>query len=491
MKLFVAISFVLAAGFIPLKSQTTRHISLDETIQLARSNSVDATVALNRLRTAYWEYRTFRADLLPEVTFNATLPSYQKSYTPYQLSDGSYTFVRNNYLQLNGELSVSQSIWPTGGTLSLATSLDYLRQLSGSNSSRYMSVPVALTLSQPIFGTNHTKWNRRIEPVRYDEAKARFISDTETVAMNAITYYFDLLIGKELVNIARQNLDNAEKLYEIARAKRDMGQISENELLQLELNLLDARSACTSRLSDMKSRMFQLRSFLDISDDVRLDPSVPVDIPDVSIPYEDALDKALANNQFSKNIRRRQLEADYEVAKARGDRRQITLYGRVGLTGASDVIRGAYTPLKDNQVIEIGLKVPILDWGKRSGKVQVARSNREVVEGQLRQESMNFRQDIFVLVERFNNQREQVAIAAKADEVARRRYDTNVKTFMIGKISVLDLNDSQVKKDEARREYIDQLYKYWYYYYQLRSLTLYDYQTDKPLLLDALRNLHS
>ena len=183
-------------------------------------------------------------------------------------------------------------------------------------------------------------------------------------------------------------------------------------------------------------------------------------------------------------MRRLQLEADYEVAKARGDRRQITLYAQVGLTGASDVIRGAYTPLKDNQVVEIGFKVPILDWGKRSGKVKVARSNREVVEGQLRQESMNFRQDIFVLVERFNNQREPVAIAAKADEVAQRRYETNVKTFMVGKISVLDLNDSQVKKDEARSDYIQQLYNYWYYYYQLRSLTLWDYQSSTPLESD-------
>jgi len=482
-KLVLVVCAILA-GLLPSGAQTTRRLSLDDAIMLARTNSVDAAVALNRLRTSYWEYRTFRADLLPEVTFEATLPSYQKSYTPYQLSDGSYTFVRNNYLQLNGALSVTQSIWPTGGTLSLNTSLDYLRQLSGTSSSRYMSIPVALTLSQPIFGTNHTKWSRRIEPVRYAEAKARFISDTETVAMNAISYYFNLLIGKELVNIARQNLGNAEKLYEIAKAKRAMGQISENELLQLELNLLDARSACTSRLSDMKSQMFQLRSFLDIGDDIELDPEVPSSVPDVSIPYADALDKALTNNQFAKNIRRRQLEADYEVAKARGDRRQITLYAQVGLTGASDVIRGAYTPLKDNQVVEIGFKVPILDWGKRSGKVKVARSNREVVEGQLRQESMNFRQDIFVLVERFNNQREQVAIAAKADEVAQRRYETNVKTFMVGKISVLDLNDSQVKKDEARSDYIQQLYNYWYYYYQLRSLTLWDYQSSTPLESD-------
>ena len=43
-----------------------RNITLSEAIVLARTQSVDAAVALNELKTAYWEYRTFRADLLPE-----------------------------------------------------------------------------------------------------------------------------------------------------------------------------------------------------------------------------------------------------------------------------------------------------------------------------------------------------------------------------------------------------------------------------------------
>lgn len=67
----------------------------------ARTNSVDAAVALNELKTAYWSFRTYRADLLPEVNFNATLPSYRKSYSAYQQDDGSYTFVRNNNLQMS------------------------------------------------------------------------------------------------------------------------------------------------------------------------------------------------------------------------------------------------------------------------------------------------------------------------------------------------------------------------------------------------------
>ena len=53
----------------------TLTLSLDDAIARARANSVDAAVALDELRQAYWEYRTYRADLLPEVTFNATLPA--------------------------------------------------------------------------------------------------------------------------------------------------------------------------------------------------------------------------------------------------------------------------------------------------------------------------------------------------------------------------------------------------------------------------------
>ena len=95
-----------------------RNITLSEAIVLARTQSVDAAVALNELKTAYWEYRTFRADLLPEVNFTGTLPNYNKSYSTYQNSDGSYSFVRNNTLGLSGQLSVDQNIWFTGGKLS-------------------------------------------------------------------------------------------------------------------------------------------------------------------------------------------------------------------------------------------------------------------------------------------------------------------------------------------------------------------------------------
>ena len=131
------------------------------------------------------------------------------------------------------------------------------------------------------------------------------------------------------------------------------------------------------------------------------------------------------------------------------------------------------------------------DWGKRRGKVKVAESNRRVVESRLRQENMNFNQDLFLLVERFSNQQRQLDIAMRADTIALRRYDTNVETFMIGRISTLDLNDSQLKKDQARQNLVNQLYQYWHYYYQLRSLTLWDYARHTDLNADFDRLLRN
>lgn len=431
-----------------------RDITLNEAIALARIQSVDAAVALNELKTAYWEYRTFRANLLPEVNFTGTLPNYRKIYNSYQNADGTYSYVRDNVLGLSGEVSIDQNIWLTGGKLSLTSSLDYLKELGSNGSKQFMSVPVSLELTQPIFGVNTLKWDRRIEPVRYSEAKAAFISATEEVTMKAITYYFELLLAKESLATERQNKTNADRLYEVAIAKRKMGQISENDLLQLKLNALQSKADVTAAESNLNAKMFQLRSFLGVSEQETLNPTLPTSVPMLNMEYKRVLEKALERNSFAQNIRRRQLEADYEVATARGNLRSIDLFASVGYTGQSNALSTAYRGLVDNQVVQVGVKIPILDWGKRRGQVRVAKSNREVVLSKIRQEQMDFNQNIFLLVENFNNQAQQLNIAQEADLIAEKRYRTSVETFMIGKISTLDLNDAQNSKDEARQKHI-------------------------------------
>ena len=464
----------------------TLRLTLDDCITMARRQSIDAAVALGELRSAYWQWRSYKADLLPEVSLQGTAPSWNKRYSSYQQADGSLSFVRNDYLGLDGAVNITQKLWPTGGTLSVESSLDYLHQSgSGGSGNQFMSLPVAVTLSQPLFSVNHLKWNRRIEPLRYREAQARFLTETEQVAMQAISLYFGLLLAGEQVNIARQNLQTAEKLYEVAQAKRRMGTISENDVLQLRLDVLTARSALTNAVSNRQARQFALRSFLDVETDI--EPSVPEDVPQVRLDYDNVLSHALQNNALATTMRRRQMEADYAVASARANRQSINLYAQLGYTGTGDNMNSAYRNLLSNEVVSVGITVPLLDWGKRKGQRRLAESNRDIIQGQLRQQAQDFRQDIFILTEQFNNQAEQLRIACEADTIARRRYHTNVETFKIGSISTLELSDAQKSKDQARIGRIQQLFNYWYYYYQLRSIALWDFERGCELTADVER----
>lgn len=484
-KYILVIAILLIA---PLVSRAEElRLTLENAIVMARKNSVGSAVALDELRTAYWEWRTYRADRLPEIALTATAPSYSDRYSSYMDAEGNYSFVRSHSLDIQSQLSVTQNIPLTGGKLQLTTTLDFLHQYGADKGNRFMTIPVALSLSQPVFGVNALRWRGKIEPVRYSEAKAAFMSATEDVALTTIGLFFNLILSRENLVTANLNLENARKLYSVAKKKRAMGRISNNDLLQMELNVLDAESKYTQSETTLKSNMFALRSHLNIDSDVEIYPVVPSSIPATSISYDHALSEALANNKFAYNIRRRQLEAEYEVAKAKGDMRQVNLFVQVGYTGTDNRIGDAYSRLRSNQLVEVGFSIPIVDWGKRKGKVKVAESNLRVTESRLRQEATDFRQELYVLVERYCNQGRQLENATRAYEIAKQRYDTNVQTYMIGMISTLDLNDSQQRKDESMRNYINELYLLWNYWYQIRSITLFDYQANTPIDNDVSR----
>ena len=66
-------------------------------------------------------------------------------------------------------------------------------------------------------------------------------------------------------------------------------------------------------------------------------------------------------------------------------------------------MNSAYRNLLSNEVVSVGITVPLLDWGKRKGQRRMAESNREIVQGQLRQQAQDFRQNIFILTEQFTS----------------------------------------------------------------------------------------
>ena len=136
------------------------------------------------------------------------------------------------------------------------------------------------------------------------------------------------------------------------------------------------------------------------------------------------------------------------------------------------------------QTLKVTLEVPILDWGLGRGKVKMAQSRREVVRTTVEQSIVDFDQDVFLKVMQFNRQNDQVELSKKADVISQNRYNVTKERFLIGKIDVLDLNVAQTERDQAKQKFINTLSNFWRSYYQMRSITLYDFETKQPLKAD-------
>lgn len=476
---FFAILFLSLA--INASDATIRNLQMEEVILLARTQSVTDATSRNRLRAAYWRYVAHKATLLPEVALTGNLPDFKSGYNLLQNAQGGYNFVRTNVMRLNGELSVTQNIPWTGGSLGISSSLERVSTYGDHKSQRFLSVPASLTLTQPIFGVNTFKWENKIEPVRYREAKQNYMQEVEQTTRDAISRYFDLLVAQERFESAVQNELNAQKLHEIAQIRLRNGEISTNDERRLQLNLLSAISTRTSEETNWRAQMFRLQSFLGLPSEDTLRAQLPNFVLQPDIHFEEVLTYARANNAFQPYLERRRLEAEYAVAQAKGERFQLDLFASVGYTGQNEHLPDAYKTLIDNQQVKVGIRLPLIDWGKRKGKIKTAEWAQQVTETQLQRETQAFEQDIYILVERYNNQQFQLRIADQSDSIAQLRYQTSIEVFLLGKIGVLELNDAQQSKDNARINRIRALWQFWDYYYRIRTLTLHDFTGTHPI----------
>lgn len=466
-------------------AQETKVLTLDEVIKLAEEQSPYALIAKHRFRASYWQYRTFTAEYLPGLTLTGNLPDYSTAYSRVWNSvTEQYDYASTNILQTSGSLALAQNIGLTGGSISLVSDLTFERDFAR-NSNKYITSPVNIRLTQPLFRYNELKWQKKIEPLKYEEARKTYLSDVEDVHMMAVRYFFNLALAQINVQIAETNMDNADTLYQIAKGRYNLGTIAEDELLQMELSYLNAGAAINESEINLQDRELSLRSFLGFNQNVRIELLIPSEIPDLQVEVNEVLKLAEENNPELIGYERQLVEAQSSVAQAKAEKGlNANLTASYGLRDQDPLFDLAYDKPNRQQTVRIGFTLPILDWGLGRGRYKMAQSSEELTRMQVEQSRSDFEQSLLLDVRQFNLQGTQVGIAAKADTVAAKMFEVTKQRFLIGKIDVLDLNNADTRKDQNKRDYIQALNDYWNYFYNIRALTLFDFINRKPLETD-------
>ena len=480
------LEIILCFLMIPLLSvqaQNTERYSLDlqDVVSMAIEQSPSVKYAQNRNVNYYWRWRNFKTRYRPQLVISGILPDFNNSTVAVTQPDGSIEFKDVTNLSTSARLSLNQSI-PLTGTSVYASTSAYRIQDFNKNSTSYSGNPFSIGFTQPIFAINWMKWSQKTEPLVYDESLKNFIETVEEISLNAVYRYFRYLMVQTNYNLAESNLKNSNNNLKIAKTKKELGNISENNYARNELAVLNAQKSLNQARMDLKNADFELKSYVGLSQDKTIELQIPLNITLYDINLERALEEAKANRKEGSEYERRLIEADRDLLNAKkSNGLSATLQGSYGLSNSAETMGGVYEQPERQQTVRLALSIPILDWGHSASTVKLAESQRDLVLYDVDKDREGFERSVVVQVEQFGLMRDQLITAKEADKVSESGYQIALKLFQNGEISITDLNIALSERENAKRDYIRTLEAYWEAYYNLRILTLYDFENDQKI----------
>lgn len=461
-------------------AHSQQQITLDQAIEIAQKKSPEYKALINQNQASYWRFRNFKASFLPQLRLDATLPSYSNSINRLTNDQGEDIFVQTNQSRLQGNLSLNQNLGFTGGTLSFSSQVERV-DLFTNDATRFAVVPFSINYRQNSIFYNEFKWNKKIEPLLYEEAKRDFIEGMEAISLNTTRRYFALLKAQVQAKIAQSNFSNQDTLFQISKGRFKMGKIAENDLLQIELSVLNSKNEVTTNEINIKRTSQNLARYLDLETENLL-LNAPKELSIFTVTVEKALEEAKSNRKAVIEFRRRRLQAEQDVAEVKGNNRlQLRLNANFGISQQGDDFNNLFQDYNQQQNVSISVGVPILDWGVSKSRRKLVEANKDLVNTNVEQDEQEFEQEIYLHTLNWKNQRNFLEIAQKAQEIATKRYDITKKRFILGKITITDLNIALQEKDRAALSYLNSLEKFWTDYYTLRRLTLYDFIKNEKI----------
>lgn len=483
LRFFLYLGLVFTCPFMKRVQAQSLQLNLQKVIHIANDSSLEAFRVKNLYLRGYWEYRSFKAGRLPSLTLNVTPAKYNRDIVQRYVSDLDMDVYRTQQSLFSyGNLAIQQNFDLTGGTFYIDSELSFLRYFGATNTTQYSSVPIRIGYSQNLIGYNSFRWEKKIEPLKYEKVKKELVYNMENVAEQATSYFFALAMAQAEHKLAEENLKSCSNLYRMGEQRHELAGISKADLLTLKLEVVNAQNTLLTTASNTKRAMFSLASFLNLPKDTEIALELPGKPGELSITPTIALEKARENNPEFLQQRQNVLEAERDLDRTKRQRYfEANVSASIGFNQVASSLKGAYIHPMQQDMVSIGVTVPIIDWGVRKGKYNMAKNNLNVVKTAARQEELSVEEEVIMTVNDFNIQQNIVSSAEEALDLAILAYQETRERFIIGKSDINSLTLALNRQQEAQEKYISALRNYWMYYYKIRRLTLYNFELNITL----------
>ncbi len=458
-------------------------ITLDKALSIAETGSPDLQLSMLNLERFQKNLEAQRAALKSRFSldFNPVEYSNQRRFDS-RVSEW-YT---NENLSTNARFLVSQPILVTDGTISLSNEFGWQSSNSSAGNTSESEVfynNLYLNLNQPLFTYNRLKLQLKELELNLENANISYAMQRLNLERNVTQFFYNVYMTQMNLTIAKEELENTQKSYDIIVNKVDAGLAAREELYQAELNLATSRSGLQNSQVTFENAKDQLKLYLgmDLYEDILI-------LADISAnPVSVDLEKATENGLNSR-MELRQREIDIESSQFdliqtkslnefRGD-----LNLRVGITGDNQNLNQIFNNPTSSPSVALSFNIPLFDWGEKKARIAAAEAGIKSQELNLSEEKKQIIVGIRQVYRNLQNQLNQIEIAKQSEINAQLTYEINLERYANGDLTSMDLNLFQTQLSQRKIAYQQALIDYKIELLNLKIQTLFDFVTNTEIV---------
>ncbi len=487
MQKIVLLGILIFFGLTRLNAQEA--LTLERALEISETGSPDLQQSLLNLERFKKNLDAQRAALKSQFSLSVSPASYsnQRRFDSYR-SDW-YT---NKTYSSSGRFLISQPILPTDGTIALSNEFGW--QYSSSDAvnavnpeSRRFYNNLYLTLNQPLFTYNRLKMELQQLELSYENANIGYAMQRLNLERNVTQFFYEVFMAQRNLTIAKEELENTQKSYDIIKNKVDAGLAAKEELYQAELNLATSKSSLQNNEVNFENAKDQLKLYLgmDLFQDILVlaDYSVnPVKV-DLDLAIENGLNSRMELRQREIDIENGQFDLIQTKAlnEFRGD---VNL--RLGITGDNENLRNIFDSPTSSPSVQITFDIPLFDWGAKKARIAAQEAAIKSQELSYSEEKKQIVIGIRQVYRNLQNQVNQIDIAKQNETNAQLTYEINLERYENGDLTGMDLNLYQSQLSQSKLNLAQALINYKIELLNMKIQTLYDFERNEAILPSEL-----
>ncbi|NCB07054.1 MAG: TolC family protein [Bacteroidia bacterium] len=483
-KLILVGLLLLFIGLSGTKAQEA--ITLGKALEYAETGSPDIKQSLLNLTRYQKNLEAQRAALKSRFSLDVAPFGFNRSRRFDSRVSEWYT---NENLESSTLFSVSQPILFTDGTISLNNEFGWQSSISDANNSesKVFYNNLYLNLNQPLFTYNKLKLQLKELELNYENANISYAIQRLNLEKSVTQFFYNVYMAQMNLSIAKEELQNTQKSYDIIKNKVEAGLAAKEELYQAELNLATSKSTVQDNEVSFENTKDQLKLYLGMN--LFEDILVLADV--AANPVQVDLDKAIENGLKSR-MELRQREISIETSqfamiqtKALNEfKGEMNL--RLGITGDNKNASKVYNNPTQSPSVALSFNIPLFDWGEKKARIAAQEAAIQTQELNYEEQEKEIIIGIRQAYRNLINQLNQIEIAKQNEINAQLTYEINLERYENGDLTGMDLNLYQTQLSQKKVAYSLALINYKIELLNLKIQSLFDFEKNEAILPSEL-----